>query len=85
MPGNTQVSFRTLTGTNQFYIQTATALPVPAAAWLFGSTVVGWLGIARRRLPHQRRFPGRRFAPSPGQGKDGRTPQRTPSNDLPDH
>lgn len=51
MAGNTQVSFRTLTDTNQFYIQgaTATAVPLPAAAWLFGSTVVGWLGIARRR------------------------------------
>ena len=51
MAGNKQVSFRTLTDTNQFYIQTATAtaVPLPAAAWLFGSTVVGWLGVARRR------------------------------------
>ena len=51
MAGNTQVSFRTLSDTDQFYIQgaTASAVPLPAAAWLFGSTVVGWLGIARRR------------------------------------
>lgn len=42
MTGNTQVSFRTESDSNHFCIQTANgnAGPLPAAAWLFGSTDV---------------------------------------------
>jgi len=35
----------------QFYIETmdVTAVPVPAAAWLFASGLLGLVGIARRK------------------------------------
>lgn len=36
---------------NQFYIRNAdvTVVPVPAAVWLFGSGLIGLVGVARRR------------------------------------
>lgn len=38
-------------GSSQFYIDSfdATMVPVPAAAWLFGSGILGLLGVARRK------------------------------------
>ncbi len=42
----------TVSNNQQFYINTldVTAVPVPAAAWLFGSGLIGLVGIARRRV-----------------------------------
>lgn len=46
------VEFRTIGegSENQFYMRTATTVvPVPAAAWLFASGLLGLVGVARRR------------------------------------
>lgn len=40
------LNFNTLQATNLFSVQ---VVPVPAAAWLFGSALLGLVGIARRR------------------------------------
>lgn len=41
-----------VSNTKQFYINTldVSPVPVPAAAWLFGSGLIGLVGIARRRV-----------------------------------
>jgi len=55
---NVQFGFQTLTGndvaTTNFYDnvtwqQTSSVVPVPAAVWLFGSGLLGLVGVARRR------------------------------------
>jgi len=43
---NNQANFAYLNG---FQLKEITAVPVPAAAWLFGSGVLGLVGIARRK------------------------------------
>ena len=35
--------------TDQFYTLAGNAIPVPAAAWLFGSALLGLVGIKRRQ------------------------------------
>lgn len=37
------------TDKQQFYISSLTAVPIPAAAWLFGSALIGLAGVARKR------------------------------------
>ena len=48
-----QIEFRAAGNTldDNFYIRTADAavIPVPAAVWLFGSGLLGLIGIARRK------------------------------------
>ncbi|MCR4347385.1 MAG: hypothetical protein NUV55_09330 [Sulfuricaulis sp.] len=39
----------TVTSTSQFDYKQAAVVPVPAAAWLFGSGLVGLIGVARRK------------------------------------
>jgi hypothetical protein len=48
------VSFSTdplsgVTGTGEFIFSAASAVPVPAAVWLFGSGLLGLIGMARRK------------------------------------
>ena len=38
------------TGGSDSYVNTPNAVPLPAAAWLFGSALVGFAGLSRRRL-----------------------------------
>ena len=38
------------TGPHAGYIGVVSAVPVPAAAWLFGSGIIGLIGIARRKV-----------------------------------
>ena len=40
----------TINGQNHAYLMTPT-VPVPTAAWLFGSGLLGLIGIARRKTP----------------------------------
>ena len=42
------LDFNTLQATDLFSIEVA-AVPLPAAFWLFGSALVGFIGISRRR------------------------------------
>jgi hypothetical protein len=35
--------------TSEAYIGGVTTVPVPAAAWLFGSALIGLAGVARKR------------------------------------
>ena len=39
-----------LGGPTQFFDVQTTVVPVPAAAWLFGSALIGLIGLSRRRL-----------------------------------
>jgi len=51
--GTNQIEFRAAGNdlTDYFYIRSAdaTVVPVPAAIWLFGSGLIGLVGIARRK------------------------------------
>ena len=51
--GANQIEFRAAGNTlaNNFYIRSAdaTVVPVPAAVWLFGSGLIGLVGVARRK------------------------------------
>jgi hypothetical protein len=38
-----------LTSINSYYLIETTAVPIPAAVWLFGSGILGLIGIARRK------------------------------------
>lgn len=38
-----------ITGTGNFIFSAASAVPVPAAVWLFGSGLIGLIGLARRK------------------------------------
>ena len=45
----TRPDYTTSSGTASFLVRDVTVVPVPAAIWLFGSGLIGLIGIARRK------------------------------------
>lgn len=41
-----------ITGQSHGYLLSATVVPIPAAAWLFGSGFIGLIGMARRKIKY---------------------------------
>ncbi len=43
------VGYGMINGNQQAFLLTPTTVPVPAAAWLFGSGLLGFIGVGRRK------------------------------------